>query len=87
MKRLASIRRVMLGTAAVAAFGIATPTMTNAQATTDPNTGATTGQMDDADDDGFDMGWLGLLGLAGLLGLRKPAHTTVHRDTTTTGRH
>ena len=88
MKALSGIRRVVTGTVAVAAFGIASPSMGHAQATTDPNAGATTAPMtDDADDDdGFDMGWLGLLGLAGLLGMRRPAHTTVHRDTTTTGR-
>jgi len=87
MRIFASIRRLMLGTAAVAALGMATPTIAQAQATTDPATGAVVQTDDATDDDGFDMGWLGLLGLAGLLGLRKPAHT-VHRDTTTTaGRH
>jgi MYXO-CTERM domain-containing protein len=35
-------------------------------------------EMDnDADDDGFDMGWLGLLGLAGLAGLRGRRHDDV----------
>ena len=34
-----------------------------------------------ADDDGFDLGWLGLIGLAGLLGLRRrdDAHGTLNR--------
>ena len=87
MKNAAEIRRVMVGTAVVAAMALGAPATSQAQATTDPNTGTTTQTDDGTNDDGFDMGWLGLLGLAGLLGLRKPAHTTVHRDTTTTGRH
>jgi hypothetical protein len=40
----------------------------------------------DADDDGFDMGWLGLLGLAGLAGLRRNRHDVDVRTTPTSGR-
>jgi MYXO-CTERM domain-containing protein len=88
MRNRAEIRRVMMGTAVVAALALGAPSAVQAQATTDPNTGAAVQTDDMDDDDGFDMGWLGLIGLAGLLGLRRPAHTTtVPRDTTATGRH
>ena len=38
-----------------------------------------------ADDDGFDMGWLGLIGLAGLLALRRRDDTRTHLTGTGTG--
>ena len=38
-------------------------------------------RQDRADDDGFDMGWIGLAGLLGLMGLMKRNHDrVVHRD-------
>ena len=46
---------------------------------------ATQTQMDEDNDNGTDLGWVGLLGLAGLLGLRRrdTVRRVDHVDTTT----
>ena len=46
----------------------------------DPNRpldSASTQLIEDRQDNGFDMGWLGLLGLAGLLGMKRKSQETV----------
>lgn len=78
----------ILGAGAVAASLAFTPLTLPAQAQTDSNTNTTTtesttpSQEVNAEDDGFDWGWLGLLGLAGLAGLagRKNERPAAYRD-------
>lgn len=89
---LNTLTKRLLAIIFAAGLMFAVPTTAAAQTTTDPNTGATTTDLDDADDDGFDdWGLLGLLGLAGLLGAKRrepdrvaytSTHTTGTADTT-----
>jgi hypothetical protein len=78
------IRAVAL--AAVLALGTGGSAL--AQTTVDP-AAPLPAAGDTADDDGFDMGWLGLIGLLGLAGLargRRDTRTTTTGTGTGTGR-
>lgn len=67
---------------AVACFSFAAAGSAFAQTTATDPTYQPAPMVEQEEDDGMDLGWLGLLGLAGLLGLRrKPAD---HRVDTTT---
>ena len=69
--------------AGILGVALATATFSDVSGQDDYNTGnnapAAT-QPDRADDDGFDMGWIGLAGLLGLLGLMKRDRHHTHHD-------
>lgn len=84
MKREEELRRmfrraaVTTGLLTVVAFPLSATAQTPAN---DPNA-TRTDMMNDNDDDGMDMGWIGLLGLAGLLGLRKRDNVDIRHTPT-----
>lgn len=75
------MQKLLLALGTVCLITFATPALS--QETTTPAANNDNASQVRADDDDFDIGWLGLLGLLGLAGLMGRRHV----DRTTTVRH